>query len=156
MPNESARRANKSLLIERWMSRRVVSLKPLDSVQRARQLIEERRVNQLPVVAKGRLMGIVTDRDVRDASPSVFDFNVFGEPRKARRPPDTSAITVDRVMTRNPLTLTPDDTVFSAAALMRQHRVGALPIVEDGRLVGILTRSDLLAALIGLGARGGA
>ncbi len=153
-PNRTTR-TNKALLIERWMSRRLASVKPLDSIQRARQLLEERRINQLPVVAKGRLMGIITDRDVRDAFPSVFDFSVFGEPRKGRKPPDTSSITVDRVMSRNPLTLAPTDTVFSAAGLMRERRIGALPIVDNGRLVGILTRSDLLAALVALGERGG-
>ena len=58
--------------IEKWMKREVHCIKPLDSIQHARDLMEEHRINQLPVVVNGRLVGIITDRNLRDAFPSVF------------------------------------------------------------------------------------
>jgi len=132
--------------IANWMKHPVYTVKPLDSIRRARAIMEEHRVNQLPVVVNGRLVGIVTDRDLRDAFPSVFD-----EPQHGEHPggdPDT--ITVESVMTPNVLTLGPKDTVATAAALMRRERIGAVPIVDAHRLVGILARSDVLEAFTGL------
>ena len=74
----------------------------------------------------------------------------FADPlRKAS--PDPHDVKVESVMTTNVLTLTPRDGVIAAASLMRRERVGAVPIVEGQRLVGILARSDLLDALIALG-----
>jgi acetoin utilization protein AcuB len=141
------------MLIEEWMTRQVTSVKPLDSLRHARQIMEEHRINQLPVVVNGKLVGILTDRDVRDATPSVFDFNAYGEPQKGRTVSDPAKITVESVMSANVLTLGPKDTIFAAADLIRGRRIGAVPIVEGEHVVGILTRSDLLRALLALGQR---
>jgi acetoin utilization protein AcuB len=130
--------------IERCMKHPVVTVKPHDSIRHAREIMEQRRINQLPVVLDGRLVGIVTDRDLRDAFPSVFD----GRGRKVRPGTDPSGIPVEDVMTSNILTLGPDGRVEDAARLMRQERIGALPIVAGDRLVGILTRSDVLDAFL--------
>jgi acetoin utilization protein AcuB len=132
--------------IETWMKHPVHSAKPRDSILHAREVMEQQRVNQLPVVVDGRLVGIVTDRDLRDAFPSVF------EPPRQRASArqhgsDPAAIAVENVMTTNVLTLGPNDLVVDAARLMRRERIGALPIVDGTRLVGILTRSDLLDVL---------
>ena len=127
----------------------VVTVKPHDSIRRAREVMEERRVNQLPVVVDGRLVGIVTDRDLRDAFPSVFD----GPRRRARRWPsvtDPETITVQDVMTANVLTLGPEASVADAARIMRRERIGAVPIMIGHRLVGIMTRSDVLDAFVSL------
>ena len=128
---------------EAWMNRPVVTVKPLDSIRHAREIMEQRRINQLPVVVDGRLVGIVTDRDLRDAFPSVFD-----ERRNGHAHPDS--IPVGDVMTTNVLTVGPAADVRMAARLMRGERIGALPVVEAGRLVGILTRSDVLDAFLAL------
>lgn len=127
----------------------VVTVKPHDSIRHAREIMEERRVNQLPVVVDGRLVGIVTDRDLRDAFPSVFE----GPPRRARRSAvaaDPATIPVEDAMTANVLTLGPDASVEEAAQLMRRERIGAVPVVVHHRLVGILTRSDVLDAFLAL------
>ena len=127
----------------------VVTVKPHDSIRRARGIMEERRVNQLPVVVEGRLVGIVTDRDLRDAFPSVFD----GPPRRVRRwasVTDPETIVVQDVMTANVLTLGPEASVAEAAGFMRRERIGAVPIVIGHRLVGIMTRSDVLDAFVAL------
>jgi acetoin utilization protein AcuB len=140
--------------IEPWMKRPVLTVKPRDSVLHARELIEKHRINQLPVVVDGSLVGIVTDRDLRDAFPSVFE-----PPR--RRPArttgaDPTAIPVEDVMTRGVFTLAPEARVADAARVMRRQRIGAIPIVGNGRLVGILTRSDVLDAFIEVESAGGA
>jgi acetoin utilization protein AcuB len=128
---------------------------PRDRITHVRSVLEEHRINQLPVVKKGALVGIITDRDLRDAFPSVFDAAGFdeGAPRKPVRDPEQ--IRVEEVMTDNVITIGPDDAMVDAAGLMRRERVGALPIVDGGALVGILTRSDLLDAFIELAGRAG-
>jgi len=134
--------------IDGCMRHPVLTVKPHDSVQRARGIMEERRLNQLPVVIDDRLVGIVTDRDVRDAFPSVFDHT----PRRRSRVgvADPGTIAVEDVMSPNVLTLGPDGSVEEAARLMRRERIGAIPIVIGERLVGIITRSDVLDAFLAL------
>lgn len=135
--------------VEQWMKRRVVTVRPRDSVRHARELMERDRINQLPVVIDGRLVGIITDRDVRDAFPSVF-VSWDAEPRDRRGEASPDAISVEEVMSPNVLTLTPACSIIEAARLMKRERIGAVPIVEGDRVVGIIARSDLLEALIAL------
>jgi acetoin utilization protein AcuB len=130
---------------ERWMKHPVVSVKPRDSIRHARELMETHRFNQLTVVVDGRLVGIVTDRDLRDAFPSVFE-TAGDESRRGAADPDT--ITVEEVMTSNLLTLGPGASVEEAARLMRRERIGAVPIVDRLRVIGMLTRSDVLDAFL--------
>ncbi len=130
--------------IAQWMKHPVVTVKPADSARHAREIMEQRRINQLPVVVNGRLLGIVTDRDLRDAFPSVFDAEEHGS--HGRPVTDPATIPVEDVMTAQVLTLASDASVAEGARLMRRERVGAVPIVDAGRLVGILTRSDVLDA----------
>jgi len=137
--------------IEKWMKRELVCVKPLDSIQHARDLMEARRLNQLPVVVNGKLVGIVTDRNLRDAFPSVFDLSPLGSRRRqSTTAADPDAITVEMVMTPHVLTLSPTDSIVEAVRVMRQERIGAIPVVEGGRAVGIITRSDVLDAFVAL------
>lgn len=138
--------------IAHWMTRPVHTIKPLDSILHARELMVQHRVNQLPVVVDGRLIGIITDRDLRDAFPSVFERAPLGRRRPIKIPEGArpERITVELVMTSEPLTLAPKQTVAEAATLMRRERIGAVPIVEGQHLVGILTRSDILNAFVAL------
>jgi len=135
--------------IENWMRRNVHVVKPLDGVLHARELMEVHRVNQLPVVVNGRLVGIITDRDVRDAMPGAIAAARAAATTHRRKTAEEEP-TVEAIMTSDVLTLAPGDSVVAAARLLRRERVGALPIVEGHRLVGILTRSDVLDAFIGL------
>jgi acetoin utilization protein AcuB len=130
------------------MQRPVHHVKPLDSIAHARAVLEEHRVNQLPVLVDNLLVGILTDRDLRDAFPSVFETAVM-HPKSGRKPSRTPEdIRVQEVMTENVMTLAPDAPLIDAARLMRRQRMGSVPVVENGRVVGILTRSDLLDAFI--------
>ncbi len=139
-----------SLRCEERMSRRLFSVKPLDSVQHARELMEAHRVNQLPVVVGGRLVGIITDRDVRDASPSVFEAEPEQRIKHVAAGADPEHIHVKEVMTENVVTLGPQARLVDAARLMRQERIGAVPILDGEHLVGIVTRSDILDAFANL------
>lgn len=125
----------------------VHTVKPRDTVACARALIEEYRINQLPVVVNRSLVGIVTDRDLRDARAAVVGAADAATRAHLSSPP-ADKITVESVMTTNVLTLTPTHTVVDAARLMRRERIGAIPIVEHNALAGILTRSDILDAFI--------
>jgi acetoin utilization protein AcuB len=137
------------MLVAEWITTRPRVVKPNDTLRRARAILEEMRVNQLPVVVDGKLVGIVTDRDLRDAFPSVLDHR---HRRSSAANPSPDDVAVETVMTRKVLTLSPDDTVAEAARVMRKGRVGALPVVEGRKLVGLLTRSDLLDVLVAMAA----
>ena len=132
------------------MTRRVHAVRPLDSIQHAREIMVTHRLNQLPVLAEGHLLGIVTDRDLRDAFPSVFETSAGFPSHRPAPTTDPKDIRVEEVMTANVLTLTPKDSLIDAARLMRRERIGAVPIVEGQRVVGILTRSDVLDAFVAL------
>ncbi|MGH7894395.1 MAG: CBS domain-containing protein [Candidatus Binatia bacterium] len=132
--------------VKDWMRSPVHIVKPRDGIDHARNLCEHNRVNQLPVLAAGQLLGIVTDRDLRDAFPSVLE--EAEHPTRVRR--ELAGIHVEDVMTPNVLTVLGSDPIERAATIMRRERIGALPVMHDGKLVGILTRSDLLAALVAL------
>jgi acetoin utilization protein AcuB len=101
------------------------------------------RINQLPVVVNDKLTGIVTDRDIRDAYPSSLrlmrgkDIDEFAD-----------SYIVEEVMTYHVVTITPQTSLREAAQRLRRQRFGALPVVDNGKLVGIITKSDMLDALL--------
>jgi len=134
-----------SMLIERWMKTPVITVKPRDSIAHARELLEKNHINQLPVVHNERLVGIVTDRDIRNAARAVQIAAFAAARHPIQSDPDQAP--VEQVMSANVITLRPTDTIEKAALLLRQQRIGSVPIVANGVLCGILTRSDLLGAL---------
>jgi acetoin utilization protein AcuB len=121
-----------------------VTITPQNTIADAFALLRENKIRRLPVVDKGKLVGIMTERDLGDVSPSsatslsIFEINYL-----------LSKMTIDKVIKKQKLiTIVPDAYVEEAALLMRQHGIGALPVVEDGRLVGIITESDIFDAFI--------
>ncbi len=143
------------MLVEQWMSKKVHAVKPLDSILHARELMVNHRINQLPVIVDGKLVGIITDRDLRDAFPSAFEGSSPNiEKKRKLEGTDPKSIRVEMVMAPRPLSVARNDSVADAARLMRKERIGAVPVLDDGHVVGILTRSDLLDALVALSDRG--
>ncbi len=136
--------------VSQWMTKSVVTIKPHDSLRHARERLAKYRINQLPVVVNDKLVGIVTDRDIRDAYPSSLrllhgkDIDEFGDSH-----------TVEEVMTYNVVSISPQTSLREAAQRLRKDRFGALPVVEEGKLVGIITRSDLLDAMLAAEAQQG-
>ena len=122
------------MYVGRRMTRNVVTASPGDLVARAAALMREHRIHHLPVVAGDALAGIVTDTDIRNAAA--------GETAQA------GSRTVGEIMTRDPVTVGAWDTVEDALLILHRRRFGALPVVEGKKLVGIISKADVLAAFI--------
>jgi len=118
------------MFVRDWMTEEVEVARPDDRVATVQERLHRRGVRQFPVVSEGRLVGIITDRNVRSEH----------NPRAK----------VATVMTPAPVTTTRGTLVEEAAELLRLRKIGALPVVEGERLVGIVSESDLLAALVEL------
>jgi acetoin utilization protein AcuB len=132
------------MLVKDWMMREPAYVTPEDSLLHAKQIMKRHGVRHLPVVRDGRVEGILTDRDVRDYTPShCRSMDVFELGQVIDR------LTVDEVMTRQPITVAPQMPVARAARLMLDNGFNGLPVVEHGRLVGIFTTSDALRVLAG-------
>jgi acetoin utilization protein AcuB len=129
----------KNIRVAEWMTEGVLAVDTYDSIGIARELMAKHRVNQLPVLENDVVVGIVTDRDLRDAYPTSM---AIGETKKIDE--FAARYTVEEVMTHNVFTVTPETPLRAAVALLRQHRIGALPVVKKKTLVGIITRSDIL------------
>ena len=132
-------RKTKTIRVADWMSKRVLAVETSDSIAIARQLIAKHRVNQLPVLENEKLVGIVTDRDIRDAYPTSMMINLGKEIDRF-----ADSVTVEEVMTHDVMVVRPDTALTTAVGLLRRHRIGSLPVMMNGKLAGIVTRSDIL------------
>jgi len=124
------------------MSRKLIAVAPDDTVEVAVQLLRRRGVRHLLVMKKDRLVGILSDRDIKRAmDPGRTKKKLMGigglyfllEP-----------ILVHEIMTRDPVTVDPDLSAREAAQIMIAERFGALPVEDKGKTVGIVTETDLL------------
>ena len=118
------------MLVRYRMSSKLVTVAPRRSLADARALLAKHGIRQLPVLDGHRLVGIVTDRDLRGAS--------------------ARATVVGDVMTAKPFTVAPDTPVDEAARLLRMRKINAVPVVDKRTLVGIVTATDVLAAFVEL------
>jgi acetoin utilization protein AcuB len=121
------------------MTESVLAVETFDSIAIARQLMAKHRVNQLPVMDNDNLVGIVTDRDIRDAYPTSLMIDRTEEIDRF-----ADKVTVEAVMTHDVFIVRPETSLMTAVALLRRHRIGSLPVIQDKNLVGIITRSDIL------------
>ncbi len=108
------------------IARNPVCINPNDMPAKAKELMDAGRFRRLPVVEKGGLVGIITERDLSQHLGYL------------------DSTKVDAAMTANPVTITPRDMAEDAARLMLQHKIGGLPVVENGKLVGIVGTNDLM------------
>ena len=136
---------SESYLVRDYMMSALTTIPPESSLLDAAMTMRRSSIRHLPIVDGERLVGIITERDVLRCSPSLLseitqdEYNAIFENTP-----------IARVMTRDPLSVTPDSPIRDAVALMMDRKMGCLPVVEGGRLVGILTRSDLLNVLMNL------
>lgn len=137
------------MLVGERMTHPVVFVSPSMSIQDALQLMRRENIRRTPVVEGGKLVGIVSDKDLLNASPSdatslsVWELNYL-----------LSKITVHEVMTGAVITVTEDTPIEEAARIMSDNKIGGLPVVRDGSVVGIITETDLFRLLLELtGAR---
>jgi acetoin utilization protein AcuB len=128
------------------MTHNPITIQPNTPVAEALQLIRDKNVRRLPVLdKKERLIGMVTEKELLYASPSPVTSLSMHEITYL-----LSKLTVDEVMTRNPITVTEDTPIEDAAALMADHKIGGLPVMRGQQLVGIVTETDLFKTFIEL------
>ena len=121
-----------ALSVRDVMSTDLVTVRPAESVRHAYEIMRDRRIRHLPVIENDRLVGILSDRDLR---PILLS-------------PGLTGASVAELMSEGPTTITPDTSVEDAASLLVVRKIGCLPVVEGERLVGIVTETDLLAVLV--------
>ena len=131
------------VIVKNVMTENPLTVGPDAPLRQAVNLMRERKIRHLPVVEDGgRLVGMLTDRDVRHAAlvPALAQHL----PWELRR---LKSLRIRDVMTWSVVTTHPEATLAQAGVIMFQRRIGSLPVVEEGRLVGILTETDVLSAL---------
>jgi acetoin utilization protein AcuB len=134
----------KHLLVKDWMTTDVVSAEPEMPMLEAHKLMRDKNIRRLPVVKDGKVVGIVTRSDVRQAQPSpatslnVWEVNYL-----------LAKLRLKDIMTKTLRSVQPGDSIKTAATLMHDDQIGALPVIDAaGKLVGIITESDIFSILI--------
>lgn len=131
------------MLVGRRMRTSLVTLTKDATLAQAGQLLHTHRIRHLPIVEGDRLLGILTDRDIRQASPSSAA-GISSD----RTAAFLAQIPVTEAMVRDVRTVSPYTTIEEAARLMIEHKIGCLPVTEADRLVGIITETDILGVLV--------
>jgi acetoin utilization protein AcuB len=139
------------MIVARRMMRTPVFLDEDDSMKTAMDTLKDREIRHLPVLKGGaKLVGILTETDIKQASPSPATALEIREVYYL-----LDKIKVKQIMTKRPYTISPTAPIEEAAMVMRDKKIGCLPVMEEGRLVGILTETDILDAFIeSMGVRG--
>lgn len=138
------------MFVYKWMSKKVITVDENDSISYASNLLKENNIRRLPVLKEDKLIGIVSDRDIRSASPSKATSLDIWELHYLM-----SKVKVKEIMTKKIITISPESTIEKAAIIMHDNKIGGLPVVDSKKkLVGIITEHDVFAALINItGAR---
>ena len=135
-----------------FMKTDVISIETKTSIMEAQNIMWEKNIKRLPVMRKGKFIGLVTKHMLLEASPSsatslsVFELNYL-----------LSKMTVDDIMVKDLITIHPDDPVEAAIWLGKKHGIATFPVVEDGKLLGIITEHDIagvLSEVLGLESEG--
>ncbi len=135
------------MLVVNWMSTRLVGIEPEESMSQAIRLLKENHIGRLPVITKdGKLVGIVSDKDLKRAGASDATSLEVHELAYL-----LSRVKVKDIMTPKPVTAHIHDTIEEAALAMLEHKISGVPVVDDGgQVVAMLTQSDIFRALIAL------
>ncbi|MBU2551734.1 MAG: CBS and ACT domain-containing protein [Proteobacteria bacterium] len=131
------------MLVKHWMTKDVVWVEDDASMMETSQIMREKKVRLVPVLSKGKLVGIVSDRDIKAASPSKATTLDVHELYYL-----LSKLSVKDVMTKQPFTITEDETVERAAVIMLDKHISGLPVLDESdKLVGVLTQGDVFRVL---------
>ncbi len=134
------------MLVKDWMSRKVVTVNVNDSMQHGINLLMEHNISMMPVMEDGQLVGVVTDRDLKRASPS--DAVMLDIQRILYL---LSKLEVGAIMSRYPITLSPDHTMEEAAEIMLSNKISGAPVLDENKnIVGMITKSDIFKAMMSL------
>ena len=116
---------------------------PRDSLQKVIELLRRRDIRSIPVVEEDKLIGIVTDRDIRQVAPA---YPLFRDEEKIHR--YTENLRVTAAMTADPMTISPDAPLVQAAKLLETYRISALPVLDGEKLIGMISVMDLLRVFV--------
>jgi len=131
-----------SLLVRDVMTKDPFTMEPEDSLMKAVELMRLRGVRRVPVVLAGLLVGLLAEGDLKRAQPSILSDSQDEFTSVMEGTP------ISRIMIQSPITVTPDTPLLAAAETLQSTKYGALPVVEDGKVVGILTDTDLIKTLV--------
>ena len=134
------------MLVKNWMSKNVITIDVNDAMQDALRLLKEHHIRMLPVMKKNRLVGIVTDRDLKKASASDATLLDVHELLYL-----LTKIRVKDIMTKDPITVPPDYTVEETAQVLLKNKISGAPVVDqNAKVIGAITQTDLFKVLISL------
>jgi acetoin utilization protein AcuB len=134
------------MLVKGWMTSDVITVDEDTSMMKASQIMKENNIRRIPVMRKGKLVGMITDRDIKESSPSKATTLDVHELYYL-----LSELKVKDIMSKNIVTISPEDTVEKAAVKMLEHRISGLPVVNDkGKVVGVITQGDIFKVLVSL------
>jgi len=134
------------MLVSKWMSKNVITIDVDDSMQEAVKLMKQRDIRMLPVLKKRKLVGVVTDRDLKRASASDATTLDVHELLYL-----VSKIKVGNIMTKDPITVPQNLTVEETAVVLLKNKISGAPVVDqNGQLVGTITQTDLFRVLVSL------
>ena len=134
------------MLVKNWMSKKVMTIDENDSMQDAINLIKQHKINMLPVMKKGKLTGIVTDRDLKKASASDATTLDVHELMYL-----ISKIKIKDIMSKKPVTVPFDFTIEETASMLLENNISGAPVVDnDKQLVGVITQADIFKVIISL------
>lgn len=126
--------------ISEIMTRRLVTIRPTETLSRVNAIFQKHNFHHIPVVENGnRLVGIVSKEDL---------LKIYRRVKTREAWDDLDGLPVSNFMTANPVTIDPDDTIGLAGDIILTNLFHSLPVVEDGRLVGIVTSLDVLKAMV--------
>ncbi len=131
------------MFVKNYMTRMPVTISKKMTVFDALAIMKKHKIRQLPVVSGEKLEGLVTEKDLLTVSPSpatslsIFELNEL-----------LAKMTVAEIMVKSPITVQPNTTLEEAALLMREHKIGSVPVLEKDKLAGIITVTDIFDALI--------
>lgn len=131
-----------SLTVRQFMTPDPITLAPEDSLMQALELMRLRNVHRIPIVLEGTLTGLLVEGDLKRAEPSMLSQSQEEFTRIMEETP------ISRIMIRDPVTIAPDSPLLDAVQMLHGSKYNSLPVVEEGRLVGIITANDMLRALI--------
>jgi acetoin utilization protein AcuB len=141
------------MLVKNWMSKNVATIDVHESMQDAISTLKEHHILMLPVLDKGKLVGIISDRDLKKASASDATTLEIHELMYL-----LSKIKIKEIMTKKPITVPPDFTLEETAEILLKHKISGVPVLDaGGKVVGTITQSDIFKAFIslsGFGKRG--
>jgi acetoin utilization protein AcuB len=136
-------RVKKILIVGDFMSIDPPTVAPNDPLQRVVELLRRRDIRSVAVLEEGKLIGIVTDRDVRQVAPG---YPLFRDEDQIRRYSENLKVTA--AMTADPMTIASKAPLIEAAKILETYRISSLPVVDHQKLVGMLSVADLLRAFI--------